>query len=379
MSTDWHLDLEYMKDVLIRMLEIPSPSGYTDQVVHMVGSELESIGIPFELTRRGAIKARLEGKADPERAIVAHLDTLGAMVKNLKPNGRLEIAPIGNWSSRFAEGARVTILTGDFTYSGTILPLKSSGHIFDEEVDTQPVSWKNVEVRVDAKSACVEDLQALRIYIGDYVGVNAEPVILESGYIKSRHLDDKAGVAALLTAAKAVKESKLELPLHCLLVFSIFEEVGTGASGILHNDVAEMVAIDNAINGPGQNCSENGVTIPLMDASGPFDYHLTQKLLQMCAKHHIACSRDVYVNYRCDAASAIESGNDIRTAMVSFALDSSHGYERTHIDSLEAVANLAVHYMQSQATFKRDRDEMGPLKGFPEQPIWPIEKERGWG
>lgn len=372
-------DLDYLKDVLIRLLEIPSPSGYTDKVVHLVGSELEALGIPFELSRRGAIRALLKGRQAPDRAVVAHLDTLGAMVKDLKPTGRLSLVPIGTWSSRFAEGARVKILTGDFTYSGTILPLKSSGHIFHEAIDTQPVSWDNLEVRVDATATCREDLQGLRIYIGDYIGIDAEPVILESGFIKSRHLDDKAGVACLLTAAKAIQEASVSLPLNCHLVFTLSEEVGTGASGILPHEVAEMVAIDNAMNGPGQNSSDDGVTIPIMDESGPFDYHLTHKLLQLSAKHHIEHTRDVYVHYRCDAASAIQSGSDLRTAMISFALDASHGHERTHIQSLEATCKLTLAYMLSEATFQRDRQEMGPLDGFSDQPMWPVPKERGWG
>ena len=372
-------DLDYLKDVLIRLLEIPSPSGYTDKVVHLVGAELEKLGIPFELSRRGAIRALLKGRQAPDRAVVAHLDTLGAMVKDLKPTGRLSLVPIGTWSSRFAEGARVKILTGDFTYSGTILPLKSSGHIFNEEIDTQPVSWDNLEVRVDAAATCREDLQGLRIYIGDYIGIDAEPVILESGFIKSRHLDDKAGVACLLTAAKAIQEGAASLPLNCHLVFTLSEEVGTGASGILPHEVAEMVAIDNAMNGPGQNSSDYGVTIPIMDESGPFDYHLTHKLLRLSAENHIEHTRDVYVHYRCDAASAIQSGNDLRTAMISFALDSSHGHERTHIQSLEATCKLTLAYMLSEATFQRDRQEMGPLDGFSDQPMWPVPKERGWG
>ncbi|HMP73435.1 MAG TPA: osmoprotectant NAGGN system M42 family peptidase [Kiritimatiellia bacterium] len=370
-------DLNYLKDVLVRLMEIPSPSGYTDQIVHVVGKELEAMKIPFELTRRGAIKAWLEGKApSPHRAVVAHLDTLGAMVKRLKSNGRLEVVPVGTWSSRFAEGARVRILTGDYTYTGTILPLKASGHIFNREVDTQPASWEHVEVRVDAPSTCREDLEGLRIYVGDFVGIDSEPLILDNGYIKGRHLDDKAGVAILLASMRALAEA--DLPLTTYFVFTLTEEVGTGASGILHNDVAELVAIDNAINGPGQNGSEFGVTIPLMDESGPFDYHLSQKLLRLCMENKIEYSRDVYVNYRCDAASAIESGHDVRTAMISFALDASHGYERTHIHSLEAASNLVMAYLQSPATFKRDEDVCGKLQGFPEQPIWPVAKERGW-
>ena len=370
------LDLDYLKDVLVRLLETPSPSGYTDQVVHLVGTELEGMKIPFELTRRGAIKASLRGKApSPHRAMVAHLDTLGAMVKRLKENGRLEIVPIGTWSSRFAEGARVRVLTDTSTFTGTILPVTASGHIFNEKVDQLPISWQNVELRIDAPCSCREDLEA-RVAVGDYITIDASPLILDNGYIKARHLDDKAGVAIVLAAARALAGT--ELPLTSFLVFTISEEVGTGASGILHSDVAEMVAIDNAINGPGQNASEFGATIPFMDASGPFDYHLTHKLLALAAEHVIDCARDVYVNYRCDAASAIESGNDVRTAMISFALDASHGYERTHLRSLEAVGRLAMAYLMSPPTFQRDRKERGALKGFPEQPIWPVKKERGY-
>ncbi|MEX0759985.1 MAG: osmoprotectant NAGGN system M42 family peptidase, partial [Tistlia sp.] len=144
------IDLDYLKRVMLRLLQHHSPTGYTDQVVHVVCEELTALGVEHELTRRGAIRASLQGsRRAPDRAVVAHLDTIGAMVTALKPNGRLSVTPIGTWSPRFAEGAEVTVLTELGSRSGTILPLKASGHTFDSEVDSQPVTWDNVELRVD--------------------------------------------------------------------------------------------------------------------------------------------------------------------------------------------------------------------------------------
>lgn len=362
------VDSAYLLEMLRRLLEIPSPSGFTDDIVHFTGARLNELGIPFELTRRGAIRADIEGEvSSPDRAIVAHLDTLGAAVKQLKDNGRLEIVPIGTWSSRFAEGARVTIFADDAKFRGTILPLKASGHTFNQEVDSQPVTWEQLEIRVDELVSNRSDLERLGINVGDFVAVDSVPEFCENGFINSRHLDNKAGVASALAAAKAVVDSGARLPLDCHLLFTITEEIGSGASAVLHQDVAEMLSIDNATPAPGQNSKELGVTIAMKDEAGPFDYHLTHKLLGLCRAHAIPHQRDVFRYYRCDSASAIEAGNDIRCALVCFGADSSHGYERTHLDSLRSLAELLTVYMQSDPTFRRDRNTLGPMEGFPRQ------------
>jgi len=363
------IDTDYLTELLKQLLDIPSPSGYTDQIVHFAAEALEQLGIPFELTRRGAIRATLAGaQPNPNRAVVAHLDTLGAMVKNLKPNGRLEVIPIGTWSSRFAEGARVTVFTDRRSYRGTILPLKASGHTFSSEVDTQPVTWENLEIRVDEICNSQKELERLGFNVGDFIGIDTHPEFDPNGFINARHLDNKAGVAVVLAAAKALTENAVTLPEACHLLFTISEEVGSGASAVLHGDVAEMVSIDNATPAPGQNSRESGVTIAMADSSGPFDYHLSHKLLTLCREFDIAHQRDVFRYYRCDAASALEAGNDLRTALLCFGVDSSHGYERTHVNSLRSLAELLTLYIQSPPTFQRDRLEMGPLKGFPTQP-----------
>lgn len=361
------IDLDYLRSTLEKLLLTPSPSGMTDDIVRVVCGELDAIGVPYSLTRRGAIRADLEGmRHSPDRAIVAHLDTLGAMVKQVKDNGRLEVVPIGTWSARFAEGARVTIFSDcGVQHRGTLLPAKASGHTYNEEVDDQPSAWTNLEIRVDARCHSQADVAALGIRIGDTCAVDSQPEFLANGFVNARHLDDKAGVATLLAVAKAVRDRQVRLPVDCHLLFTISEEVGVGASHVLHGDVAELISVDNGTIAPGQNTSEYGVTISMQDSAGPFDWHLTRHLLALCAEHGIDHSRDVFRYYRSDAAAAVEAGNDIRTALLCFALDASHGWERSHLDSLAALGELLFRYIRSKPLFQRDAEALGPLGDFP--------------
>lgn len=361
------LDEAYLQRVLLHLLSVHSPTGYTDPIVREVCRELDDLGIHYELTRRGAIRATLQGRAySPDRALVCHLDTLGAMVKQLKDDGRLQVVPVGHWSSRFAEGARVSLYTDQTIYRGTLLPLKASGHTYNDEVDTQPNTWDNLELRVDENITSRADLENLGIAVGDFIGVDARPEILQNGFINARHLDDKAGVASLLTAAKFIVDNQIELPVECHLLFTISEEVGSGASAVLHGDVAEMVSIDNGTVAPGQNSAETGATITMADSSGPFDYHLTHHLLNLCQGAAIPHQRDVFKYYRCDGASAVEAGNDIRTALIAFGVDASHGYERTHMDALVSVARLIVEYAKSGLVYKEQKKTLGTIEEFPE-------------
>jgi peptidase M42 family hydrolase len=364
------INQDYMKDILIKLLNIPSPSGFTDEIVRFTCQELERLGIPYEITRRGGIRADLEGREkSPDRAIVAHLDTIGAMVKQLKDNGRLEIVPIGTWSSRFAEGARVTLFTDSHPYRGTILPIKAAGHTYNTQIDTLPVDWENIELRIDEVCHSRNDLEKLGINVGDFVAIDPQPEITPAGFINSRHLDDKAGVAVLLAVAKSVVDAGITLPVDCHLLLTISEEVGSGASAILHQDVAQMVTIDAGPSAPGQSTDEYGVTICMQDSAGPFDYHLTHKLIEICQTNNIPYRRDIFKYYRCDSASAIEAGNDIRTALVCFGTDATHGYERCHEKTLEALARLLFCYINSERMFARDSKDLGPLKGFPTLPV----------
>ncbi|MCB1476489.1 MAG: osmoprotectant NAGGN system M42 family peptidase [Rhodobiaceae bacterium] len=364
------IDAEYLQQVLRKLLEIPSPTGYTDTIVRYVSAEISTLGLIPELTRRGAIRAVRAGKKENvgARAIVSHVDTLGAQVKLLKDNGRLALVPIGHWSSRFAEGARVTIYTEKGGYRGTILPLKASGHTFNEEVDTLPISWETVEIRVDALARDKADLERLGIDVGDIVAVDPQPEFLSNGFINSRHLDNKAGVAVMLAALKAMQDDDAQTPVDIHWLFTIAEEVGVGASSVLSHEVVSMITIDNGTTAPGQNSDEFGVTISMGDQTGPFDYHLTKKLVELCRANDIRHQKDVFRYYRSDSASAIEAGADVRTALLTFGIDASHGYERIHMHALRSLAELITAYIQSPVEIKRDMRDVSDIHGFTRQP-----------
>lgn len=363
------IDIDYLLGVLTRLLKTPSPTGFTDNVVRLVSAELDQLGLSVELTRRGAIRAIRHGQdSRGARAVVSHLDTLGAQVKALKDNGRLQIVPIGHWSSRFAEGTRCTVFSEKGSYRGTILPLKASGHTFNKEIDTQPVTWDQVELRVDAYANGKTGLAKLGIEIGDIVAIDPGTEVLENGYIVSRHLDNKAGVAIMLAAIKALQQEDAGTPVDIHFLFSIAEEVGVGASSILLPQVASMVTIDNGTTAPGQNSDEFGVTLAMADQTGPFDYHLSKKLAQLCRDNDIRYQKDVFRYYRSDSASALEAGADVRTALVTFGVDASHGYERIHAHALRSVAELITAYVTSPVMIERDFETIGDVRGFTRLP-----------
>ena len=364
------IDLDYLKARLADLLNTPSPTGYTDEAVWLLCRELDRLGVEYELTRRGAIRARLPGRDPaPARAIVAHVDTLGAQVKAVKDNGRLELVPIGNWSSRFAEGARATIFSEGSAWRGTILPLKASGHTFNEEIDTQPVNWRQVELRIDAVTHDRDATLKLGVDVGDIVAIDPQPEFMDTGFIVSRHLDDKAGVALMLAALECMLRETRTPTVDTWWLFTIAEEVGLGASSVLVPDVASMVTVDNGTTAPGQNSSEFGVTIAMADQTGPFDWHLSRKLVQLARDHQIPHQKDVFRYYRSDSASALESGADIRTALVTFGIDASHGYERIHESALADLAHLLIAYAESDVEIGRDAKPLAGSQGFTHQPI----------
>ena len=363
------IDVGYLVDQLRALLRIDSPTGYTDTIVRYCTEELQRLGLSPELTRRGAIRAVRQGsRRRGARAIITHLDTLGAQVKSVKENGRLELVPIGHWSARFAEGGRVTIYTERGSYRGSVLPLKASGHTFNDEVDTLPIGWGFVELRIDARTASRDETLELGIDVGDYVAFDPLPEFLDNGFINSRHLDDKAGVAIALAAIEALEREKVSTPVDIHWLFTIAEEVGVGAASIVTPEIASMVTIDNGTSAPGQNSAEFGVTVAMADQSGPFDYHLTKKLVDLCRENGIAYRKDIFRYYRSDSASALEAGHDVRTALVTFGIDASHGYERINVDALHSLAELITAYVASPLEIERDVQEVSGLKGFTEQP-----------
>ena len=339
------IDEDYLSDRLRRLLATPSPTGMTDRAVAMVAEWLTELGLTPRFTRRGVLWAGL-GDGPPRRALAAHLDTLGAMVTELKPNGRLAVRNIGTWAARFAEGARVSVFTDERSYRGTILPLKASGHRFNTEVDSQTADWDNLEIRIDAEVYDAAGLAAAGFNVGDMVAIDAQPEWVDR-FVVARHLDDKAGCAAVLAAVKSIVEEGGALAVPAQIMFTVSEEVGIGGTHGFGPEVGELVAVDNAVSGPNQASRDDAVTVAMRDRQGPFDMAIARHLLDLCRVESIPHVRDTFRHYRSDSAAAVEAGWDLRAGLICFALDSSHGWERTHLGSLGALARLIRAYLRS--------------------------------
>ena len=342
------VDEAYLHQRLQEMLAVPSPTGFTDAIVRYICQQLDKLGVDYTLGRRGTITVRLAGRDNSQARVIAnHIDTIGATVSEIKPSGRVSLKPVGCWSSRFAEGGRVTIFSRKGTFRGQVLPLLASGHAFNEQIDQLPVGWSQAEVRINEPLACAADTLALGIQSGDFIAFDTDIEWDASGYITARHLDNKAGAAAALAALKALLDYDIRPATELQVMFTVTEEVGTGAGASLDVRVAEFVGIDIGPVAPGQNARETGVTLCAQDTSGPFDRKLTHHLRQLCRKHGVGCQTDVFRYYYSDANSAIIAGHDVRHALITFGTDATHGYERTHSDSLTSVASLLVLYAQS--------------------------------
>ncbi|MEJ2681449.1 MAG: osmoprotectant NAGGN system M42 family peptidase [Gammaproteobacteria bacterium] len=338
-----------LQKYLLEMLAIPSPTGFTDEISHYICERLNELGVAYDLTRRGTILAHYPGThSAPARAVVNHIDTIGAQVAALKPNGRLALIPVGTWSSRFAEGGRVTIFSQRGAWRGQVLPLLASGHAFNERVDQLPISWSHIEVRINEPVYSENDLRDLGVQVGDFVAFDSDPEVSSSGYISGRHMDNKAGAAALLMTLKILRDKQIVPFVDLHAIFTVTEEVGTGASATLPDTVGEFVGIDIGPVAPGQNAKETGVTLCALDTSGPFNQRLVRTLRSLCRAHSIPHQMDMFRYYYSDANSAIKAGNDVRDALITFGTDATHGYERTHMNSLVSIARLLVCYAQSQ-------------------------------
>jgi peptidase M42 family hydrolase len=361
------IDNTRMQQTLLELLAIPSPSGFTDEIVHYVGQRLGELDIPFDLTRRGTIRARLAGRdRGPARAIVNHVDTIGAMVRFIRDDGRLRVWPIGFWSSRFAEGARATLFSERGAFRATLLPMVDWGVSRDRGVEAVPIDWEHIELRLDAPVFSAADVRALGIDVGDYIALDSNPEVLANGYIVGRAIDNKGGAAAVLEALRHLTESGQRPARDTYVLFTITETVGSGTGAAILPEVSELVTVDFASVPAQQKSPFKRVTIAAGDAAGPYDYHLTEHLQSLARLQQIPHQRSVLEAFHSDAASALAAGHDVRTAVLAYAGDASHSIERTHIDGLHNMARLLVAYVCSEPAFQRDTP-LTSVDDFPRQ------------
>lgn len=337
-------------DYITTLTNIPSPTGFTKTIMNYIVPELQSFGYEPVRTHKGGVMVSVTGKDDDKhRVVTAHLDTLGAMVRAIKPDGRLKMDLVGGFVYNAIEGENCTVhvAKNGKEISGTILMHQTSVHVY-KDAGTAERNQANMEVRLDEKVTTAEETRALGIEVGDFISFDPRVVVTPNGFIKSRHLDDKVSAAILLELLKTYKDEGIELPYTTHFYFSAFEEVGHGANSSLPSQTVEYLAVDMGAMGDDQATDEYTVSICVKDASGPYHYELRQHMVALCEAQNIPYKLDIYPYYGSDASAAVRAGAEVKHALLGAGIESSHSYERTHTDSVEATERLVDAYLKSE-------------------------------
>nr|WP_229672595.1 M42 family metallopeptidase [Pullulanibacillus camelliae] len=342
------VDEKKVVELITQLVSIPSPSGNAAQAIDFTEQYFQNLGIKTMKTNKGGLLATIEGKDHSKhRFLTAHVDTLGAMVKEIKADGRVKLTKIGGFPWNMAEGEYCEIETAEGKrVTGTVLIHQTSTHVYKDAGKAER-SDDNMEVRIDEKTTSREETEALGIQVGDFVSFDPRVQVTESGFIKSRHLDDKASVALLLHVASILKENAISLPYTTHFLISNNEEIGFGGNSNISEETVEYLAVDMGAIGDGQATDEYTVSICAKDSSGPYHYGLRKHLVELAKAHDIGYKIDIYPYYGSDASAAIRAGYDIVHGLIGPGIDASHAFERTHVDSLRHTGDLIYYYLQS--------------------------------
>lgn len=337
----------YMLNQLKVLTGIPSPTGMTYEISNYLMAELTRLGFTPERTPKGTVMCCLGGSGHP-LALSAHVDALGAMVRAVKSNGCLRYTQVGGYSDNAIENETVKIHTrSGKVYTGTVQSTHASVHVWGRTTDEKR-SDESLEIVVDEETWSKADTEALGIRPGDYISLDPRTVVTESGFIKSRHLDDKASSAVLLTLAREVAEGRVVLPRRTYIVFTVYEEVGHGAAPLSKLDLEDMLAVDMGCVGDDLVCKENMVSICAKDSAGPYDYDFTSELVALAEEKGLPYAVDIYPSYSSDASAALRAGLDARFALCGQGVCASHGYERTHVKGMLATLSLVTAYVEKK-------------------------------
>jgi len=349
-STGLNLNTQAMTDFLVDLLNIPSPTGYHIEAIPFVQRAFAALNFPglqIWQTPKGGLLLTLEGTAsDAPRGMTAHVDTLGLMVRAIKASGRLKTTLLGGYMWNAVEFEGVTIRThDDRRYRGTVVPENPSTHV-NSKIATATRDADLMEVRIDARTKSADETRALGIGVGDFVFLDPRVEVTDTGFIRSRHLDDKAGVAAIYGALLAMRDSGNVVPAQqTSLLISNYEEVGHGGSSGFPSDLAELVSIDMGAIGVDQASDEYSVSICVKDSSGPYHFEMNNKLRRLANTFDIPYKVDIYAYYGSDGSAYWRAGGQARVGLIGPGVDASHAYERTHQDAVLNTAHLIARYL----------------------------------
>ncbi len=334
----------YMMEQLEKLLSIDSPTGFTNKVQDYLCEEITRLGYKPERLHKGGVRAELGGTGNG-LMLFAHVDTLGAVVNTIKPDGRLVLSRVGGLNPNNVEtnNVRVYARLGG-CYEGTIQVPNASSHV-NAEVNKARSFESNLEVVLDEFVSSAEETKELGIRNGDFVVLDPRFTVTQKGYIKSRFLDDKASAAVLLTYAKYLKDEGITPSRRVVIGFTVYEEVGHGAACGVPEGIVDVLAVDMGCVGEGLDCTERMVSICAKDSGGPYNYDMTTELVQAARSAGVDYAVDVYNFYGSDVEVTLKAGYDVRHALIGPGVYASHGYERTHIEGLKNTFNLIREYI----------------------------------
>ena len=342
-------DLKQYTDFLVKetetLLNIDSPTGYTEDAAAWVKNEFEKLGFEAKLTNKGGVLVSLGG-ADRENGLLleAHVDTLGGMVAEIKGNGRLRLTNLGGMNPNNAETENVRVATKfDGIYEGTFQLCNASIHV-NGEYNNIKREWDTCEVVLDEDVKNKEDAEKLGIAVGDIVCFEPNVRLTKSGYIKSRFLDDKLSVGILLGLAKYIRDEKI-VPKRALYAhITVYEEVGHGGSGSVPAGCTEAISVDMGCVGEGLQCTEKQVSICAKDSHGPYSYSMVKTLIEAAKACGADYAVDIYPHYGSDVEATLRAGNDLQHGLIGAGVYASHGYERSHRDGAENTLRLLIAF-----------------------------------
>ena len=341
------INTDGMIHFLTELLNTPSPTGFTEAAIDLCEKALADLpGVSIRRTNKGALVATIPGETEgPWRALTAHVDTLGAMVKVIKSDGRLKLTKLGGYAWNTVEGEGVTVFTRDGQkVRGSLLLSKASSHVHGSEVSKTERNDDNMEVRLDARTTKVDETKELGISVGDFVAFDPR-VEVTNGFVRSRHLDDKACVANIIFAAKALVDAGMKPKVTTVLHISNYEEVGHGAAAGIPDEVGEVISVDMAAVGDGQTSDEFHATICVKDSGGPYHHGLSNRLRDLADEYKIPYKVDIYPYYGSDGEAFWRAGGDVALALIGPGVDASHNYERTHTEALVATTKWCLAYI----------------------------------
>lgn len=350
--TDLHISTDAAVDFLVGLLNTPSPTGCTREAIEFCRRAFEALALPgltLSINSKGVLVVHVPGSATNGLAVglTAHTDTLGLIVKEIKGNGRLKASALGGIQWAGVEQENVWVRTvEDRRVRGTVIPINPSSHVNPNITRTER-SADTMEIRLDERTTSAEQTRALGIEVGDFIFLDPRVEVTETGFIHSRFLDDKAGVAAVYAALLALRDAGAKPAQDTFIAITTYEEVGHGgASGAgLPTTLTELLTIDMGALGEGQNGDEFSVSLCIKDNGGPYHFDMNEKLRRLARDNSIPIKPDIYPFYSSDGTVWWRTGGAGRVGLIGPGVDSSHSYERTHRDSVAHTAHLIARYL----------------------------------